>query len=641
MPPEALIGSVNDYDKLNPNRNPNLDSVMTSNPANFEDQDISESAFIECCNNWFFTTDVGYLTIMMDFYKDQELKTYIVPIFIPTENHWFTLVVDVTNKIVKTINQYTGKTQFQHPIEGEACVWFSKYFGLYKIFCKGGEQTAIVDSKFGSQDIDYKSWFTHRNDNEHYEEDVNYSSFSHSHVNMPNKYTQHDEKHDSGLWVICDMINFINKKKECTLGLDRSTMLQLQFLLLNCIDIIYIHKHPNIKKNVLEKSNDSSSCSSEETESDPDDGDRSNLKRHSETDIEENNSKKRKHKSGIRLRDLISYKTREIVLKIEWYNELLFGPLLVEKQQEIESDDPNLAHELFSNELKIDITLSPHSVTYACFKSKLEGKVSNEYKSLLEYFNELYFHCYKTYVLFAQSNTGLCSNEIDRQIYGTIEGKGIFPVSVLVVEYPYEVGHPEKVIKQTYFKKEKEYGIPVEKLNPNRKKVNKCAIIHMIGTRAIYRHYGYATHLMKTVFSQDNYKNCKSVYAASDPDFINELQVLSGDVRRQRMGSLFEKMGFLSKKHCNKDVDCDELYEHEYLRGNEKVLWIHKNGLNKKVRNVDNENDANDKFKDSRIIAMENDCMTHVMFVSNDSPSINATQGAPEEYGKWIGFNSV
>ena len=74
---------------------------------------------------------------------------------------------------VKTINRYTAKEQYQHPIEGEARVWFSKYFGLYKIFCKDGEKTTIADSKFGSQDIDYKSWFTHRNDNEHYEDDIN------------------------------------------------------------------------------------------------------------------------------------------------------------------------------------------------------------------------------------------------------------------------------------------------------------------------------------------------------------------------------------------------------------------------------------------------------------------------------------
>ena len=200
-------------------------------------------------------------------------------------------------------------------------------------------------------------------------------------------------------------------------------------------------------------------------------------------------------------------------------------------------------------------------------------------------------------------------NEIDKQIYGKIQGEGIFPVSVLVVEYPYEVGHPEKLIKQTYFKKENEYSCPVETLNPNRKKVDKCVIIHMICTRPIYRGYDYAPHLLKTVFSHDEYKNCKRVYAVSDPDFIDELEVLPGDVRRQRIGSLFEKLGFLPKKHCNKDVDCDELCDHEHLRGDEKVLWIHKNKLKKKVRNVYNENDANDKFKDSRIIAMENDCM--------------------------------
>ena len=129
--------------------------------------------------------------------------------------------------------------------------------------------------------------------------------------------------------------------------------------------------------------------------------------------------------------------------------------------------------------------------------------------------------------------------------------------------------------------------------------------------------------------------------APSDPDFIDELEVLPGDVRRQRIGSLFEKLGFLPKKHCNKDVDCDELCDHEHLRGDEKVLWIHKNKLKKKVRNVYNEKDANDKFKDSRIIAMENDCMNQVMFIGDDDPSIYAAQGANEEWGKWIGFNSI
>lgn len=144
------------------------------------------------------------VTNFMDYYNTP-IKNYIVPIYIHASKHWFTLHVDVTSGTVNTIDRYNAalRSKPKNAMHKEARVWFSKYFGLCKLFLLKDTDSTVPDDYFSPSDINYDGYSIGGSNDDHH------SSLYHCHVNVD---TEQTDGNNCTLWVLCDIIGVISGK---------------------------------------------------------------------------------------------------------------------------------------------------------------------------------------------------------------------------------------------------------------------------------------------------------------------------------------------------------------------------------------------------------------------------------------------
>ena len=633
-PPKIVVGNSYDFVSLNPNNHESLKHAMCDKKIGEDVQ--KQSRFTECCKDWFSNHKMKFLTNIMDYYNTSSIKKYIVPIFIRASQHWFTLKVDVENEAVTSHDRFVTKDGTNSEMHKEARIWFSKFFGLYKLCNKKLPDSYIRDEYFSPSDIKY--------DDGGYtlgpSEEKLQSSLSHCHVVSD---TEQTDGNNCALWVLCDIIGDISG--ETVIQHDSKFFLQLRILLLFTMEYIFSnygakseqvdltkernksdqHEKEENKKNGVNK------VQSEPKETDQPDSNKAGVDRkRKQAEIHTTTTRKRSKTSKQQL-NLSSTRCDRIV-KLERFNQYLFGPLSLEKKDKFLKTDPS-RHNKNTDEISIDMANAPHAIIEDCFEV-LTGE------DRIDYFNRRYFHRFTTYVLFLNTERKDYFISIhDVLLYGNYDGQGLFPVSVMVVEKQYLVARPAKQDLHLTIKyvddgteeQEKYLGID----NDEKHLEDACAIIHLIATRPKFRTKGCASKLIESVFAAENFRQIQRIYAVSELDttVVREL----APTKKQQFDNthLLWRFGFSNLKYCNEDSLVDELEDHEFVPNNVTIVWITRKALNKNFDELDHKSMW-------RIVQMENDSMLKLKYTkpvseNNDNPGTISK----EEVGRWKGYNLI